>query len=57
MFEQGQQYIFGQKLISDLGEEAVDDLIKLSRTTIKTTEEEYKVLIDYYNLKLKELTM
>tara|TARA_R100001443_G_scaffold2640_4_gene8650 strand:+ start:207 stop:593 length:387 start_codon:yes stop_codon:yes gene_type:complete len=57
MFEQGQQYIFGQKLISDLGEEAVDDLIKLSRTTIKTTEEEYKVLIDYYTLKLKELTM
>ena len=57
MFNQGQQYIFGLKLTDDIGKEAVEDLINLSRKTVKTTEDEYKILINYYTLKLKELTI
>ena len=57
MFEQGQQFEFGQKLISDIGEEKVNEIIQLSRTSVKMSEQEYKTLINYYTLKLKELTI
>ena len=57
IFSQGNIWIYGNKLKAEIGEEKLDKIIQLSRTTIKTTEHEYKILIKVYTEKLKKLTM
>lgn len=56
MFSQGEQYIFGQKLEAELGKEAVEDLIRLSKSTVKMGKIDLELMIDDYKEKLKELT-
>jgi hypothetical protein len=55
LFAQGEQYIFGQKLINEIGEDAVNDIIALSKTTSKFAAYEYQELIDKYKNKLNKL--
>ena len=56
MFEQGQQYIFGNKLKAEIGEDKFDELIQLSNTSIKRSQDDYKEMIAYYKNKLNKLT-
>jgi len=55
MFAQGEQYLFGQKLIAEIGEEAVEDLIALSRKSVKYSKADLQYLIDLYKEKLKDI--
>ena len=57
IFSQGNIWIYGNKLKAEIGEEKLDKIIQLSKTTVKTTEHEYKILIKVYTEKLKKLTM
>jgi len=55
MFRQGEQYMFGQKLIADYGRETVDDLVKLSKSSLKYSKQELIELIKEYKEKLQNL--
>jgi hypothetical protein len=55
LYSQGEQYIFGEKLKSEIGEVMFEELIKESKKTSKYTLADYKYLIDYYTKKLKDL--
>jgi hypothetical protein len=55
MFEQGQQYLFGQKLKAEIGAEAVEEIIALSRKSVKYSKADLEYLIDLYKQKLKDL--
>ncbi len=55
MFAQGEQYLFGQKLKAEIGELAVEDLIALSRKSVKYSKGDLEYLIDLYKQKLKDL--
>ena len=56
MFEQGNQYKFGMRLRAEIGEELVEDIIRLSVKSVKMSLSDYQELHDYYKHKLKELT-
>lgn len=56
MFAQGEQYLFGQKLKAEIGEQAVDELIALSRKSVKYSKADLEYLIEVYKEKLKEIT-
>ena len=55
MFAQGEQYLFGQKLKAEIGEQAVDELIALSRKSVKYSKADLEYLIELYKEKLKEI--
>ena len=55
MFEQEQQYIFGNKLKAEIGEDKFDELIRLSNTSIKRIQDDYKEMIAYYKKELEIL--
>jgi len=53
MFAQGEQYLFGQLLKAEIGEEAVEEIIALSRKSVKYSKADLEYLIDLYKQKLK----
>tara|TARA_R100000655_G_scaffold68955_1_gene107198 strand:+ start:205 stop:588 length:384 start_codon:yes stop_codon:yes gene_type:complete len=55
MFEQGQQFIFGNKLKAEIGEDKFDEVIQLSKTSVKRTKQDYEDLIKYYKDELNKL--
>ena len=55
MYRQGEQYKFGNKLVSEYGQEAIDELIILSKSSVKYSRIELTELIKEYKAKLKEL--
>lgn len=55
MYRQGEQYKFGNKLVSEYGQEAIDELIILSKSSVKYSRIELAELIKEYKEKLKEL--
>lgn len=55
MFRQGEQFIFGSRLVSEYGQDAVDELIRDSKKTVKMSKGDLLELIDFYKKKLKEL--
>ncbi len=55
MFSQGEQYLFGQKLKAEIGEEAVEEVIALSRKSVKYSKADLEYLIDLYKEKLKQV--
>lgn len=55
MFSQGEQYLFGQKLKAEIGEEAVEEAIALSRKSVKYSKADLEYLIDLYKEKLKQV--
>lgn len=54
MFSQGEQYLFGQKLKADIGDYAVDEIIQLSRQSVKYSTGDLQYLIDLYKKKLAD---
>jgi len=55
MFRQGEQYKFGQKLISEYGQDTVDGVIQLSKSSVKYSKHELVELITEYKEKLQNL--
>ena len=55
MFEQGQQFIFGNKLKAEIGEDRFNELLQLSNTSVKRSQEDYKEMIAYYKKELEIL--
>ena len=55
MFAQGEQYLFGQKLKAEIGEEAVEELVQLSHKSVKFSKADLEYLIDLYKEKLKAI--
>ena len=52
MFRQGEQFKFGNKLIAEYGQDAIDGIIQLSKTSVKYSREDLKELIEEYKEKL-----
>lgn len=55
MFMQGNIWIYGNKLKAEIGEDKFDELIQLSNTTVKRSQDDYKELIAYYKKELNNL--
>ena len=55
MFAQGEQYLFGQKLKAEIGEEAVEEVIQLAHKSVKYSKADLEYLIDLYKEKLKDI--
>lgn len=55
MFEQGQQFIFGNKLKAEIGEDRFNELLQLSNTSVKRSQDDYKEMIAYYKNELNKL--
>ena len=55
MFAQGEQYLFGQKLKAEIGEEAVEAFVQLSHKSVKFSKADLEYLIDLYKEKLKAI--
>ena len=55
MFEQGQQFIFGNKLKAEIGEDRFNELIQLANTSVKRSQDDYKEMIEYYKKELEIL--
>jgi len=55
MFRQGEQLKFYRRLVSEYGEDKVEQVIQLSKRTEKVTKGDLIYLIDMYKEKLKYL--
>ena len=55
MFAQGEQYLFGQKLKAEIGDEAVEELVQLSHKSVKFSKADLDYLIELYKEKLKAI--
>ena len=55
IWEQGQQFIFGNKLKAEIGDVKFNELIQLSNSTAKYTQQDYEDMIAYYKKELNKL--
>ena len=55
IWEQGQQFVFGNKLKAELGEDKFDELIQLSNTTAKYSKSDYEEMVAHYKKELNNL--
>ena len=55
IFSQGNIWIYGNKLKAEIGEDKFDELIQLSNTSVKRSQEDYKEMIAYYKKELEIL--
>ena len=55
MFSQGEQYLYGQRLEAEIGEDKVQDVIHLAHSTVKYSREDLEDLIAEYKERLKEI--
>ena len=55
IWEQGQQFIFGNKLNAEIGNVKFNELIQLSNTTVKYTQQDYLNMLEYYKKELNNL--
>tara|TARA_Y100001938_G_C7910628_1_gene339416 strand:- start:254 stop:637 length:384 start_codon:yes stop_codon:yes gene_type:complete len=55
IWEQGQQFIFGNKLKAEIGDVKFNELIQLSNTTVKYTQQDYLDMLEYYKKELNKL--
>ena len=55
MFMQGNIWVYGNKLKSEIGEDKFDELIQLSNTSVKRSQDDYKEMIAYYKSELNKL--
>lgn len=55
MFMQGNIWIYGNKLKSEIGEDRFNELIQLSNSTIKRSKEDYEEMINYFKTELNKL--
>ena len=55
IWEQGQQFIFCNKLNAEIGNVKFNELIQLSNTTVKYTQQDYLDMLEYYKKELNNL--
>ena len=55
MFMQGNIWVYGNKLKSEIGEDKFDEIIQLSNTSVKRSQDDYKEMIEYYKNELNKL--
>lgn len=56
MFKQGMQYEFGKRLDADYGEGTADEMVILSKQTMKFTTYELEEMIELYQENLKNIS-
>ena len=55
LFDEGQKWIYGNKLVAELGRDAVDEIVALSHKSVKYSKSDLEYLIETYKEKLKDL--
>ena len=55
MFMQGNIWIYGNKLKAEIGNVKFNELIQLSNTTVKYTQQDYLDMLEYYKKELEIL--
>ena len=55
LYSEGEKWIYGNKLVADLGRDAVDKIVALSHKSVKYSKADLEYLIKTYKEKLKEL--
>lgn len=55
VFGAGKYAIFTRKLIDELGLERYDEIVRMSNTPVKYTQEDYQRIYDEYKVKVDEL--
>ena len=55
MYRQGEQLKFYRRLVSEYGEDKVEEVIQLSKRTEKVTKGDLIYLIEHYKKELKNL--
>lgn len=55
LFDEGQKWIYGNKLVAELGRDAVDEIVALSHKSVKYSKSDLEYLIEVYKDKLKNL--
>ena len=54
IYSEGEKWIFGNKLVSEYGQDAVDELIRESNKSVKLSKGDLIELIEHYKEKLKD---
>ena len=55
MFMQGNIWVYGNKLKAEIGDVKFNELIQLSNTTVKYTQQDYLDMLEYYKKELNNL--
>ena len=55
IYSEGEKWIFGNKLVSEYGQDAVDELIRESNKSVKLSKGDLIELIEHYKESLKKL--
>ena len=53
MFMQGNIWVYGNKLKAEIGDVKFNELIQLSNSTVKYTQQDYLDMLEYYKKELK----
>jgi len=55
LYSEGEKWIYGNKLVSELGRDAVDEIVQLSHKSVKYSKSDLEYLIEVYKDKVKDL--
>jgi len=55
LFCEGEKWIYGNKLVAELGRDMVDDIVALSHKSVKYSKSDLQYLIEIYKQKVKDL--
>jgi|TARA_R100000482_G_scaffold107283_1_gene49689 hypothetical protein len=55
LYSEGEKWIYGNKLVAELGRDTVDEIVALSHKSVKYSKTDLQYLIETYKKKLKEL--
>ena len=55
LYSEGEKWIYGNKLVAELGRDAVDEIVALSHKSVKYSKTDLEYLIDIYKQKVKDL--
>jgi hypothetical protein len=55
MFMQGNIWVYGNKLKAEIGDVKFNELIQLSNSTVKYTQQDYLDMLEYYKKELNNL--
>ncbi len=55
LYSEGEKWVYGNKLVAELGRDAVDEIVALSHKSVKYSKSDLEYLIETYKKKLKDL--
>lgn len=55
LYSEGEKWVYGNKLVSELGRDAVDEIVALSHKSVKYSKTDLEYLIEIYKQKAKDL--